>query len=202
MGGGCVKRHLYSLATELQEALRSAAGERSMPIDWQALVPRAQIDAWSTLYRWSRAGEPIVRLTEEAEEAMLDRPLPADLPLMRAPLATEALACQLPTRSDWIVVARHVPEPAWVQVWGELGWRFSDPVLTYVARLEGQVAAGYLSLLDHPTPADLRLRPGWLLRADGRAERLGEAEVMVDEFALALGVDALFRRSKKNQKKV
>lgn len=195
-----MKKHLYRLAAQLQEELRRAAGERSMPMDWSALVPRAQIDAWSTLYRWSRSGEPVVRLTEEAEEAMLDRPLSATLLLDRAPLATEALACQLPTRSDWIVVARHTPAPCWVQVWQELGWHFGQPHLTYVAILDGHMAAGGLTLEDHPTPASLRLRPGWLLRVDGSAAPLGEADIMADEFALALGVDALYRRSGQNKK--
>ena len=185
-----MKKHLYQLATQLQEGLRGAA-QAGKPI---GQVPRALLDAWATLYRWSRSGEPIVRLTDESEEAMLERPLQATLPLARAPLATEALACQLPSRSDWIVIARHAPAPCWVQVWEQIGWEYAQPVLTYSGLLDGVTLSGYLSLEDMPTPADLRLQAGTLLRADGASTPLGEADVLPEEYALTMAVDALYRR--------
>ncbi len=192
-------KHLYSLSARLQEQLLGAA--MLYPQDeWARHAPRVQIDAWATLWRWHVTGEQIVRLTDEAEGAILARPLPVDLLLSTAPLRHESLALQLPDRSEWIVIARHAPAPAVIPVYGPHTWAYAQPLLTYVASSprgtpEG-IASGYVNLIDQPTPRDLRLIPGTVtdIATERVASHLTEADVVREDYHLALAIHALFSR--------
>ena len=190
-----MKKHLYRHATTLQAALRRAAGDSPPPVDFGKLCPRVQLDAWATLFRWHQAGEPSVRITDESEDAALSVPLPGDLHLATHPLRHEAVAFQLPERSLWIVLARHAPAPCHVAVWQDHGWDYSQPLLTYCANTESGLAAGYINLTDQPTLAELRLVPGRLIRGDGLAETLTEAEITDDDYRLSLAIHHLYSRT-------
>ena len=190
-------KHLYALANNLQSALRRAAGDTLPPVDWSKRALRVHLDAWATLWRWHQVGEPIIRITEEAEDAIISGGLPASLRLADAPLSKEALACQLPDRSQWVVIARHSPGPCTVQVWEQHGWTFAQPVLTYCANTEsGGIMSGFVNLIDMPTVADLRLIPGKLITKDGRTPDLTESEVTEDEYRLHLAIHSLYSRTK------
>lgn len=188
-------KHLYTLARNLQSALLQAAGDLPPPVNWGKLALRVHLDAWATLYRWHEAGEPITRITPEAEDAILSGGLPPDLPLATAPLAQPALACQLPDRSQWIVIARHSPAPSHITLRAAHGWTFAQPVLTYCSNTEtGGIMSGFVNLTDQPTLADLRLSPGRSIKSDGQIKSLSESEVTEDEYRLALAIHSLYRR--------
>lgn len=191
-----MKKHLYRHATTLQSALRRAAGDFPLPVNFGKLCPRVQLDAWATLFRWHQAGEPTVRITDESEDAAISAPLPRDLHLATHPLRHEAVAFQLPERSLWIVLARHAPAPCHVVVWQEHGWDFAQPLLTYCANTEsGGLAAGYINLADQPTLADLRLDPGHIMRRDGKTDKLTDAEITDDDYRLTLAIHHLYCRN-------
>jgi hypothetical protein len=191
-----VTKHLYRHATSLQEQLLGAA--LLYPADqWPLHAPRVQLDAWATLWRWHTSGEPMTRMTNEAESAMLSRPLPGDLRLASVALQTEALAVQLPPR-DWIVIARH-PAKAIITVHGSHSYCYEQPLLTYMASSAVGSAhgyrSGYVSLIDQATVADLQLYAGTL--TDSATERqidLGAADAAEDEYTLALAIHALYTR--------
>jgi hypothetical protein len=191
-----VTKHIYRHASSLQEQLLGAA--LLYPDDeWPLHAPRVQLDAWATLWRWHSSGEPMTRLTIEAESAMLSRPLPGDLRLATVALQTEALAVQLPPR-NWIVIARHAAQ-AIITVNGQHCYSYAKPVLTYMASSAVGSAhgygSGYVSLIDQPTVADLQLYAGTL--TDSATERqidLGSADAAEDEYTLDLAIHALYTR--------
>lgn len=189
-------KSLYRHASSLQDQLLGAA--LLYPADqWPLHAPRVQLDAWATLWRWHTSGEPMTRMTNEAESAMLSHPLPSDLRLASVALQAEALAVQLPPR-DWIVIARH-PAGAIIPVHGSHSYGYAQPVLTYMASSAIGSAhgyrSGYVSLTDQPTVADLQLYAGTL--TDSATERqihLGTADAAEDEYTLHLAIHALYAR--------
>lgn len=184
-------KHLYRLAHALQETLRKSAGSPPAK-NWVQSVPRMHLDAWATLFRWNQIGEPITRITEEQESALLEG-LPPDLDLARTPLSQPALAIQMPERKYWFVIARHeAKEP--IVVHGEQMWAFQNPIITYVSNChDGLLMSGYVNLGDQPTPAHLRLYPGFALKSDGSCQPLAEAEITEDDYRLALALSAFYR---------
>lgn len=190
-------KHLYRIATGLQETLLGAA-RLHPPDEWPLLVPRVQIDAWATLWRWNAAGEPVHRMTEAEEADILDHPLPASLPLLTAPARAGALAVQLPVRSDWIVIARHAPAPITIPVVGDVCYGFAQPLLTYCTPGSGSgpnsLGSGFVNLLDQPTMADLRLGAGTV--TGGQAAKivpLSDSDLVTDDYRLTLAIAALYR---------
>lgn len=189
-------KHLYRLATSAQEQLMGAA--LLYPADeWPLHAPRVQLDAWATLWRWHTSGEPMTRLTIDAESAMLSRPLPGTLSLATVPLQDEALAVHLPPR-DWIVIARH-PAQSIITVHGQHCYSYAQPVLTYMASSavgsKDGYRSGYVSLIDQPTVADLQLYAGTLtVSATEQQIDLGTADAAEDEYTLHLAIHALYTR--------
>lgn len=180
-----MKQDLYTLAQRTQDALRRAAD--AAPDTWPQLVPRVQLDAWATLWRWHAGGERVWRISAAMAEETEDMVLPPDLDLATARTRGEAVAYQLPLRSEWIVLARHVPAPAEIPVYGAARWAYAQPVLTYCTVLaDGTLSAGYYSLTDQPTPARLSLRPGITLGRSIRA--LTEASIAEEEYRVALAL--------------
>ncbi len=188
-------KHLHLLAAEMQRTLRRAAGDLPAPVDWSTLALRIHLDTWATLYRWHRAKEPIIRITEETEAAILDDGLPADTVLATAPLKHEALACQLPDRRQWIVIARHAPAPCDVAVWQQHGWRYGQPLLTYCCNTDdGGLMAGFVNLIDQPRLRDLDLMPGRLIKKDGTMPKLTVAEITEESYRLEMAIFSLYAR--------
>ena len=180
-----MKQDLYTLAQRTQDALRRAA--EAAPDTWPQLVPRVQLDAWATLWRWHAGGERIWRISAAMAEETEDMLLPPDLDLATARVRGEAVAYQLPQRSEWIVIARHAPAPSKIPVHGAVRWAYAQPVLTYCANLAGgTLSAGYYSLADQPTPNQLSLRPGLTLGRSIRA--LTEASIAEEEYRVMLAL--------------
>lgn len=180
-----MKQSLYTLAQRTQDALRRAA--EAAPDTWPQLVPRVQLDVWATLYRWHAGGERVWRISAAMAEETEDMILPPDLDLATARTRGEAVAYQLPLRSEWIVLARHVPAPSEIPVYGAARWAYAQPVLTYCTMLaDGTISAGYYSLTDQPTPARLSLRPGITLGQSIRA--LTAASIAEEEYRVALAL--------------
>lgn len=181
-------RDLYALAARLQDQLLRASA--SLPPDtWAKEVPRVMVDAWATLSRWHQHGERVWRITPAAADETADMLLPPDLALATARTRGEAVAYQLPERSEWIVIARHAPAPCTVTVRGpDVGWAYAQPVLTYCTELaDGALAAGYYNLIDQPTPARLELRPGTTLGLT-TLRALSAADIAEDEYRVALAL--------------
>lgn len=180
-----MKQNLYALAERLQTALLRAAADH--PTDWAQRVPRVQLDAWATLSRWHAGRERVWRISAAMADETEDIVLPPDLDLAVARVRGEAVAYQLPLRSEWIILARHAPAPAEVVVRSSVRWAYAQPVLTYCTMLaDGSMAAGYYSLLDMPTPDMLALRPGHTI---GRAIRaLTDASITEEEYRVALAL--------------
>lgn len=180
-----MKQDLYTLAQRTQDALRRAA--EAAPATWPQLVPHVQLDAWATLWRWHAGGERVWRISAAMAEETEDMVLPPDLDLATARVRGEAVAYQLPLRSEWIVLARHVPAPSVIPVYGAARWAYAQPVLTYFTALaDGTMSAGYYSLTDQPTPSRLSLRPGITLGQSIRA--LTEASIAEEEYRVALAL--------------
>lgn len=184
-----MRKDLYALATQLQSLLRAHAEQGTL-----ATAPRAVIDAWAALTAWHAAGEPMLRLTDEAEDALLTHGLPPDLQLATARTTRrgDALLVQTPDRAHHVLVARlaqdaHVPicEGASIHLTGRL--------LVYCIPQE-QLASGFFQLRDQPTPADLHLLPGLVARADGTSIQLSDADITVDDYLATLGILALYSR--------
>jgi hypothetical protein len=150
------------------------------------------LDAWATLLQWHESGEPITRITDEQETALLEG-LPPDLDLARAPLSHSALAIQMPERKYWFVIARHeAQDPIFVAQ--DQMWAYPAPMITYVSNChDGGLMSGYINLRDQPTPSHLQLIPGFALSSDGTCHRLSEAEIAEDDYRLALALSALYR---------
>lgn len=194
-------KHLYRHAVVLQEQLMGAAMLHPAE-EWVRCVPRVQPDAWATLWRWHQAGEPIVRITEEMESALLARPPDPATPLANVPLQREALACQLPDRSQWMVVARHAPAPAYIPVHGEHGWAYGEPVLTYCGSsalgTESGLVSGFVNLLDQPTLGALLLGAGTITAAVSEEPRpLQETAILADDYRFTLALAEFLRRASK-----
>ena len=190
-------KHLYRIATSVQEQLLGAA-LLSPASEWPKQVSRVQLDAWATLWRWHAIGEPITRITPEAEDAMLDQPLPPDLPLATARTRSEALAVQLPDPREWIVIARH-PGNATIIVQSQHCYGYAQPLLTYCASSargsESGYTSGYINLIDQPTIGDVRLYAGTITDAfTERQQALTEAEITDDDYRLAIAIHALYSR--------
>lgn len=188
-------KHLYRIATSVQEQLLGAA-LLYPPAEWPKHVPRVQLDAWSTLWRWHAIGAPITRITPEAEDAMLDKPMPPDLPLATARTRSEALAVQLPDPSEWLVIARH-PANATIIVQSQHCYGYAQPLLTYCGSSSRGSADGYTSgfinLIDQPTLAEVRLYAGTITDAiTERQQALTDADVTSDDYRLALAIHALY----------
>ena len=180
-----MRQDLYTLAQRTQDALRTVA--QAAPDMWTQLVPRVQLDAWSTLWRWHAAGERVWRISQAMAEETEDMVLPAALDLATARTRGEAVAYQLPLRSEWTVLARHAPAPAEIPVYESARWAYAQPVLTYCTVLaDGTLAAGYYSLADMPTPDRLALRPGVTLGQSIRA--LTEASIAEEDYRVMLAL--------------
>lgn len=181
-----MKQDIYSLAERLQTALMRTADEHP-PALWAKHAPRVQLDAWATLYRWHNSGEHVWSISAAMADETEDMVLPYDLQLATARVRGEAVAYQLPERSEWIVLARHAPAPCEVQVRDGVAWAYAQPVLTYCTLLHGgALAAGYYSLADQPTPDRMVLRPGITLGQSVRA--LTEASLPEEEYRIALAL--------------
>lgn len=182
-------KDLYRLAEKLQRKLRELTGDDPSKV---AAVPRVMLDAWATLQKWNLTGEAIVRITEEEEQGLLSHRLPNDLGLALAKLKHESLACQLPNRKEWIVIARHAPGPVEIVVYGPLRWAYKQPLLTYVTELEdGSLAAGFINIVDQPTPVHLSLQPGTL--QGKKPKKLSEAEITTEDYRFTLALTKLYK---------
>lgn len=171
----------HRLHAEILRAVETAPGT------WTQHVARAQLDAWATLVRWHEHGERVWRISAAAADETADMLLPPDLPLATARVRGEAVAYQLPERSQWIVLARHAPAPCVVAVTEQVSWAWAQPLLTYCTlHDDGALASGYYSLTDQPTPATLSLRPGTTLGRTLRA--LTEASIAEDEYRVGLAL--------------
>ena len=186
-----MRKHVYSLAESTQQQLRAAYAAHGDT--WAAHVPRILLDTWAALWAWHAAGEPVTRLTDEAEDAILTRPLPASLPLEVAHTRRgAALGCIMPERSLWVILARLQARQR-VTVHGGQVFAHRQPVLVYLRNDEaGGIGAGYYSLQDHPTLGSLSLRPGTLHRADGTALALGDSETADDDYRVLLALHSLY----------
>jgi len=187
-------KHIYRLASGLQDQLLGAAMLHPAG-EWARLVPRVQLDAWASVWRWHIDGEIITRVTEEMAAAFAAHPLPGDLPLATAPLQSASLGVQLPDRSEWIVIARHAPAPATIPVHGQHHWAYAQPVLTYCASsaLGSQtgLASGFVNLIDQPTPRDITLFAGRVTSMETEESR-PITDISVDAQRLAIALHALF----------
>lgn len=180
-----MKQDLHTLAAKCQTILRAKAIDH--PGDWAAHVDRIYVDAWASLYRWHAGGERVWRISAAMAEETEDMVLPPALQLASARVRGEAVAYQLPLRSEWIVLARHAPAPCAVDVYGDQRWAYAQPVLTYCTMLaDGSMAAGYYSLADMPTPDLLALRPGHTIGRSIRA--LTDASITEEEYRVALAL--------------
>lgn len=181
--GKMSKKQAYQLAESLQQKLRAFSQAEI------AHAPRVMLDSWASLFLWHRSGEKTWRISEEQAERLLDDPLPEDLRLETAPTRGPAVLYQLPEFSAWIILARHRAS-APVQVWESVAWAYAQPVLTYCTPLEsGAIAAGYLNLIDQPTPGALTLSPGRSLTRGA----LTEAEITEEDFRLSLSTAQHYR---------
>lgn len=180
-----MKQAIYSLAERLQTELLQTADRH--PDGWVKHTHRVQLDAWATLSRWHNSGERVWRISQAMAEETEDMVLPSDLDLATARVRGEAVAYQLPERSEWILLARHAPAPCDVQVRGNVAWAYAHPVLTYCTLLpDGALAAGYFSLSDQPTPNRLVLHAGITLGQSVRS--LTEASIVEEEYRIALAL--------------
>ena len=187
-------KHIYRIASGLQETLLGAA-MLYPPDEWPHHVPRVHLDAWATLYRWHAEGERIWRVTEQEEAWMLDHPLPARLPLIDAPVRAEALAVQLPDRSEWVVIARHATAPVTIPVHGDVRFGYTQPLLTYCSpgsrTDDGSLGSGFVNLIDQPEYGSIRLIAGTLTGEQDAAERqLTKDELGMDAYRLLVGINA------------
>ena len=176
---------IHSLAPRLQAEILRAV--ETAPSAWTQHVARVQLDAWATLARWHAGGERVWRISAAAADETADMLLPLDLPFSTARTRGEAVAYQLPDRHEWIILARHAPAPCVVPVAEGVSWAFRQPLLTYCTELDGgTLAAGYYSLADQPTPAQLVLSPGNTLGQSLRA--LTEASIAEEEYRVGLAL--------------
>jgi hypothetical protein len=184
-----MRKDLHRLAHRLQALLRQHEGQGSLP-----QAPRAAIDAWAALTAWHAAGEPMLRLTDEAEDALLSLGLPPDLPLATAPTTRrgDALLIQTPDRAHHVLVAR-LAQDAQVPICEGASLHLTGRLLVYCIPQE-QLASGFFQLRDQPTPADLHLLPGLVARADGTTIQLSDADISVDDYLVTLGILALYSR--------
>lgn len=192
-----MRKRAYRIAEYLQQQLHGAALAHP-PDQWAIHVPRVQLDGWASLWRWHQAGEPVWRITEAEERDTLAAPPRGDVQLATCRLRREAVACILPDRRDWIVIARHAPAPAWVPVYCEHGWAYAQPLVTWCGRSDGEGAtaftSGYVSLLDQPTPADVVVLPGTVTDLETeRSAPITEAQSVHDDYRLALALAVLLR---------
>lgn len=189
-----MRKQAHQLARGLQQQLQAALASHGAA--WTQHVPQVSLDAWTALVAWHQAGEPVTRLTDEAEDAILAQPLPADLPLATARVRRGgAIAVIMPERSLWIILARlAAQQPVPVQDGWTLGRR--QAILAYVRNDPDSrgIAAGYYSLEDHLTLGSLHLRPGTTLRADGTTRPLGEADTADDDYRVLLALHQLYLR--------
>jgi len=184
-----MRKDLHRLAHRLQALLRQHAGQGSLP-----QAPRAAIDAWAALSAWHAAGEPMLRLTDEAEDALLTRGLPPDLPLATAATTRrgDALLIQTPDRAHHVIVARLAQDAA-VPIADGAALTMSGRLLVYCIPAE-PLSAGYYQLRDQPTPSALHLLPGLVARADGTTLELSDAALALDDYFVTLGILALYSR--------
>ncbi len=186
-------KRLHRLAREIQEQLHGCALLHD-PDTWALHAPRVQLDAWATLLAWHTAGEPVTRLTDETEDAILSRPLPPDLALATAPLRRESLGIQCSERGVWVVIARH-PAGVSIGVQDTVSYGFRQPLLTYIANHPGGTgyAAGYVNLIDQPTPSRLTISPGTIMdAATERVRPLGNEAITHDDYLLTLAIHVLY----------
>lgn len=172
--------HIYEIANRLQRSLLEA---ESIPT-----APRVALDGWASLQAWNQAGQQRWPISPEQADRLLDEPLPVDLALATASTRGPAVCYVLPDGA-WIVLARH-EKNQFIPVFGEVGWGYSGPVLTYCTELEDRsVASGYINLLDQPTPAHLKLYPGTATKAGP----LTEVQITEEDYRLSLAIAQHFR---------
>ncbi|HEX2861528.1 MAG TPA: hypothetical protein VHN79_07800 [Lacunisphaera sp.] len=186
-----MKKSLYTQAQRLQPLLLRYHQQAADPAGWIEGVPRVVLDGWATLSAWHRHGERVWRISAAAADETADMLLPPDLDLATARVRGEAVAYQLPERSEWIVLARHAPAPCAVTVLGpDIGWSYAQPVLTYCTEGEdGGLRAGYYSLADYPTACSLPdlIRPGTATGMRG-TRQLGAADTADESARVALAL--------------
>jgi hypothetical protein len=184
-----MRKDLHRLAHRLQALLRHHAEQGSLH-----QAPRAAIDGWAALTAWHAAGEPMLRLTDESEDALLTRGLPPDLALATAPTTRrgDALLIQTPDRAHHVIVAR-LAQDATVPIADGAALTMSGRLLVYCIPQEF-FAAGYYQLRDQPTPSALQLLPGLVARADGTAIELSDSALALDDYLVTLGILALYSR--------
>lgn len=184
-------KHLHRLAQSIQRQLLTIAEAHPGP-EWVRHAPRVSLDIWASLWAWHRAGEPITRITLEAEEAILTRSLPNDIPLAAAPLRRAALACQMPEPALWCVIAR-IPARELIQVHGDICWAEVSTMLVYCANNEDRsISSGYYNLRDQPTYGALNLIAGTRLTREGHVPVTDDA-VMADDYRVTLAIHALYQ---------
>ncbi len=186
-------KSLYRIAERAQATLRALYAPATATT-WADHAPRLWLDAWAALWAWDAAGQPVTRITDEAEHAILAHPLPADLPLATAPTRRgAAIGCIMPERTLWAVVAR-IDARQGIPVYGAQSFGHTQPLLVWLRNEEGDgISAGYYSLHDQPTLGSLHLLPGTSLRADGTTRPLGAAEVAEDDYRVLLALHYLYR---------
>lgn len=180
-----MKKQLYSIATTVQNAIRSEEKIEN--------CERILLDTWATILQWNIAGENIWRITDEQADALMTTPLPPDLQLASAFPERRAAAYQLPNRKQWIVIARHSAKHP-IPVYKDLLYSFPEPVITYVTEIDSQLSAGYYNLTDMPTPADLILHQGYSLGPKS-ARRLSEIETLEEDWRVSLALLAFYQQA-------
>ena len=140
-------KELRRIALEVRGEL--ALGEWPPPMGWQAMH--------AALTLWRAEGEFIFRLRDEYPPA-----LPADLPLLTAPVRREA-CCYVSRRKWWMIVAR-VPTGRIFRIESgtERSYQFSGPALAWATEFaeEDRWSGGVIDLQATRTPRELRLRGG------------------------------------------
>lgn len=153
-------------------------------------LPRVLIDAWASLYAWHQSGERVWRITAEQAGRLLDEPLPDAIMLESSPTRGPAVCYELPSRRDWIVLARHAPPPCEIVVFENLRWAYGEPILTYCTELEnGTLSSGYFNLRDYPNPSKIQIRPGYGLISG----KLTMAEIAEEDYRVSLAIAQHYR---------
>lgn len=183
-----MKKQVHRLAHKLQALLLRYHEEQGSLHQ----APRAALDAWAALWAWHKAGEPVLRLTDEAEDALISHGLPADLHLATCQTARrgDAIMLQTPDRAHHVLAAR-LPLDAIIPVHGSVAYAYRGRILVYCIPAES-LASGYHNLSDQPTPAALHLHPGTILRADGSTSPVADSDLMQDDYLATLAILALF----------
>ena len=151
-------------------------------------LPPAARDGYAALSAWIEQGMPIERIVLEDV-----RLVPPTLDLARDRLASPACGYILPTRRDWIVLARRAAQEP-VRLSPRAAWAYPQPMLVYCGwRGERRViVSGAVNLADDPTPATMRLAAGKCYGELGAAD-LTDDEAQDDLLMLAIPLARFYR---------